>query len=139
MNKIWKWLTSNVLGEIFEGVDSLITSKEERMVLKNKLQEIINAKALESERIATDIIQTEAKGNWLQRSWRPILMLSFGFVVVYSKFIAPAFHLPNAELEPDFWGLLKLGIGGYVLGRSGEKIMDKINKNIDINKFKKQK
>ncbi|PCI11872.1 MAG: hypothetical protein COB73_00780 [Flavobacteriaceae bacterium] len=136
MNKIWQWLTSNVLGEIFTGVDSLITSDEERLALKNKLQQIINEKALESEKIATDIIQTEAKGNWLQRSWRPIIMLSFGFVVLYSKFIAPAFSLPNAELEPDFWELLRLGIGGYVIGRSAEKIATSITNKIEIKRKK---
>jgi hypothetical protein len=74
----------------------------------------------------TDIIITEAKGNWLQRSWRPLLMVSFGFIVIYVKFIGPLFGLPIPELELEFWELLKIGIGGYVVGRSAEKIANNI-------------
>ena len=76
----------------------------------------------------TEIIIAEAKGNWLQRSWRPILMLSFGFIVIYVKFVAPLFSLPIPELENEFWNLLQLGIGGYVIGRTGEKMMDSFSK-----------
>ena len=75
--------------------------------------------------IAPGII-AEAKGNWLQRSWRPILMLSFGFIVIYNKFAAPLFGWPIPILEGEFWTLLQIGIGGYVVGRSAEKIADKI-------------
>lgn len=139
MNKIWQWLSGSVLKDVFAGVDSLITSDAEKLALKNKLQEIINEKALESEKIATDIIQTEAKGNWLQRSWRPLTMLTFVGVIVYTKVIAPAFGFPSTEIEPDFWALLKLGMGGYVIGRSAEEITKTITKNFDLNKFKKQK
>ena len=78
----------------------------------------------------TEIILAEAKGNWLQRSWRPILMLAFGFIVIYVKFLAPLFDLKIPELENEFWNLLQLGIGGYVIGRSAEKI----SQNIHISK-----
>jgi hypothetical protein len=33
------------------------------------------------------------------------------------------FNLPIPELEIEFWDLLKIGIGGYVVGRTGEKMM----------------
>jgi hypothetical protein len=71
----------------------------------------------------TEIIVAEAKGNWLQRSWRPILMLSFGFIVIYVKFVGPLFNLRIPVLEDEFWTLLQIGIGGYVVGRTGEKMM----------------
>ena len=57
-------------------------------------------------------------------------MLCFGFIVMYVKFIAPLFELPIPPLENEFWDLLQLGIGGYVVGRSAEKI----SKNIVISK-----
>jgi hypothetical protein len=53
-------------------------------------------------------------------------MLSFGFIVIYVKFIGPLFGLAIPELENEFWNLLQIGIGGYVVGRSAEKIADKI-------------
>lgn len=35
--------------------------------------------------------------------------------------IVPIMGTPMAEIPPDMWDLLKLGLGGYVLGRSAEK------------------
>jgi hypothetical protein len=32
------------------------------------------------------------------------------------------------ELPNGLWALLNVGVGGYVAGRSGEKIMDRIRK-----------
>lgn len=31
------------------------------------------------------------------------------------------FNTPPADIPPDMWDLLKLGVGGYVVGRSAEK------------------
>lgn len=127
MKKVLGWLTDDLVGALGTALDGLFTSDDERAAAKNKILKTVLEKQHELVALQASIITTEAKGNWLQRSWRPILMLSFGFIVVYSKFIAPAFELPNTELEPDFWELLRLGIGGYVIGRSAEKITDKIN------------
>ncbi len=124
MKKILKFLTGNVIEKIGNVIDDLFTSEEERLEAKNKIFEVIREKELELQQMQTDIIIAEAKGNWLQRSWRPILMLAFGFIVIYVKFIAPLFDLKIPELENEFWNLLQLGIGGYVIGRTGEKIME---------------
>lgn len=123
MKKILNFLTGNVIGKIGEVIDELFTSDEERINAKNKIFEVIRQKELELQKMQTDIIIAEAKGNWLQRSWRPILMLAFGFIVIYVKFLAPLFDLKIPELENEFWNLLQLGIGGYVIGRTGEKMM----------------
>lgn len=127
MKKILEFLTGNVIGEIGKVIDNIFTNDEERQKAKNELIKIIQEKELELQKMQTEIIVAEAKGNWLQRSWRPILMLSFGFIVIYTKFIAPLFDLKIPELENEFWNLLQLGIGGYVIGRSAEKIAGQIN------------
>ena len=132
MKKLFSWLTGDVFKSITGVVDELFTSDEERLVARNKIMEVLIKKGAEIDKLKADIIKTEAKGNWLQRSWRPIIMLSFGFIVLYSKFIAPAFNLPNANLEPDFWDLLQIGIGGYVVGRSAEKIVKEVSQNIEF-------
>jgi hypothetical protein len=105
------------------GLYKLFTSKEEKILAENAIKQILIQKQLELQKMQTEIIVTEAKGNWLQRSWRPILMLAFGFIVIYVKFIAPLFDLRIPELENEFWNLLQIGIGGYVIGRSGEKMV----------------
>ena len=124
MKKIVEWFGGSVVKDLLGGLDNLFTSKEEKIQAKNVIKQILIQKELELQKMQTEIIVTEAKGNWLQRSWRPILMLAFGFIVIYVKFIAPLFDLRIPELENEFWNLLQLGIGGYVIGRTGEKMMN---------------
>ena len=126
MKKILEFFGSNVIGDIGKVIDNLFTSEEERINAKNKIIQVLKEKELELQKMQTEIIIAEAKGNWLQRSWRPILMLSFGFIVIYNKFAAPLFGWTIPVLEGEFWNLLQIGIGGYVVGRSAEKIADKI-------------
>ena len=126
MDKILKFFGTSVIGDIGKIIDDLFTSDEERDAAKNKIMQVLREKELELQQMQTDIIIAEAKGNWLQRTWRPILMLSFGFIVIYNKFAAPLFKWPIPVLEGEFWTLLQIGIGGYVVGRSAEKIADKV-------------
>ncbi len=130
MKKIIDWFGGSVIKDLLGGLDKLFTSKEEKIKAESIIKQILIEKQLELQKMQTEIILAEAKGNWLQRSWRPILMLSFGFIVIYVKFIAPVFGLTIPALEIEFWELLKIGIGGYVVGRSAEKI----SKNITISK-----
>jgi len=122
MKKVFEFITGDIISSVGKVIDNLFTNDEERIKAKNEVFKILKEKELELQKMQTEVIVTEAQGNWLQRSWRPILMLGFGFIVMYNKFFAPAFGLPNAELEGEFWNLLQLGVGGYVIGRSAEKI-----------------
>jgi len=131
---------SEILKPVSEIVDDVTTSKEEKMQLKNSLETIKNAflvKALEYESKLTEakaeIIKSETVGSWLQRSWRPILMLLFGFILIYEYFIANVFGLPKSGLPDAFWQLLNIGIGGYVVGRSAEKIAPNFKRNSNKN------
>lgn len=126
MKKVIEWFGGGLVKDLLGGLDKLFTSKEEKIKAENVIKQILIEKQLELQKMQTEIIVTEAKGNWLQRSWRPILMLAFGFIVIYVKFIAPLFDLKIPELENEFWNLLQLGIGGYVIGRSAEKISQNV-------------
>lgn len=123
MKKILEFFGTKVFKQIGDVIDELFTSDEERIKAKNEIFKVLQEKELELQKMQTEIIVAEAKGNWLQRSWRPILMLAFGFIVIYVKFLAPLFDLTIPELENEFWNLLQIGIGGYVIGRTGEKMM----------------
>ena len=126
MNKILGWFTGGVVKEVGNVIDKLFTSEEERIKAKNEVFKVLQEQQLELQKLQTEVILAEANGNWLQRSWRPILMLAFGFIVIYVKFIAHLFSLRIPPLENEFWNLLQLGIGGYVVGRSAEKIAGNI-------------
>ena len=53
-------------------------------------------------------------------------MLVFVVIIANNYIIYPYLSLfwpeaPTLEIPPDMWGLLKIGLGGYVVGRSAEK------------------
>lgn len=74
-----------------------------------------------------DVITTEAKSeSWITRNWRPLTMLVFVFIVAFNFILSPLFSLKALPIPPDMWELLKLGIGGYVIGRSAEKTVPAI-------------
>ncbi|RCU49182.1 MULTISPECIES: 3TM-type holin [Corallincola] len=106
-------------------VDELHTSEEEKLTMRRQLRQVENeflGKVLDYETKLLDnqasIVQAEATGqSWLQRNWRPITMLTFLALVVLDSFDLLAFRLAD-----EAWLLLQIGLGGYVAGRSAEKI-----------------
>ena len=70
-----------------------------------------------------EIIKAEAASeSWLAQSWRPILMLTFGGLIVARWFGWAAPDLSEAEYL-KLWSIVELGLGGYVIGRTAEKIV----------------
>lgn len=68
------------------------------------------------------VVQAEAASkSWLASSWRPIVMLVFTGLIVARMFGYTASNVTPAEYM-ELWSLIKLGLGGYVMGRSVEKI-----------------
>ena len=77
MKKILEFFGTKVFKQVGDLIDELFTSDEERIKAKNEIFKLLREKELELQKMQTEIIVAEAKGNWLQRSCRPILMLSF--------------------------------------------------------------
>ncbi len=117
---------SGLANNVGNAFDKNFANKAEQLSEKAKILELIrNIQALFMQ-LQKELIALELSGNWLQRSWRPILMLCFGAIVVYAYFVQPAFF-PNqihirTDLTPEFWQLLKIGVGGYVTSRGVEKV-----------------
>ncbi len=70
-----------------------------------------------------EIVKAEAASeHWLAANWRPLLMLTFGALIVARWFGWAAPNLSEAEYL-KLWSIVELGIGGYVIGRSAEKVL----------------
>lgn len=70
-----------------------------------------------------EIVKAEASSeHWLAANWRPILMLTFGALIVARWFGWAAPNLSESEYL-KLWSIVELGIGGYVIGRSAEKVV----------------
>ena len=118
------------IGNIFKPaaklIDDLHTSAEEKLQLRNELAKLeteFREKVLEYEtrlmEAQSSIIKAESTGHsWIQRNWRPIVMLVFLVLVVCDSFGVLKFRLAD-----EAWTLLQIGMGGYVVGRSAEKII----------------
>ena len=94
-------LLSGLVSEISSVVDTLAVSSKEKKQIEADLVAAIARQEEALSQSQSSIIQAEAQGNWLQRSWRPIIMLVFATIVL-------------------------IGIGGYVIGRSAEKITGRL-------------
>ena len=75
---------------------------------------------------AGDIIKAEAQSeHWLAACWRPVLMLTFGALIVARWLGWSAPGISEAEVL-KLWEIVQLGLGGYVIGRSIEKVAPQI-------------
>ena len=78
------------------------------------------------EQAAAEVVKAEAaSSHWLAANWRPLTMLTFvGLVVArWMGWTAPG--MTESEYL-SIYDLIKIGIGGYVVGRSAEKIVPAI-------------
>lgn len=103
----------------------LIPDPQARADAQLKLVQMQQAGELAELNAAVSIIVAEASGNWLQRSWRPLMMLFFGGLVGARWFGYSAPNMSEAEIL-ELWSIVKIGIGGYTIGRSVEKIAPSI-------------
>ena len=109
-----------------DGLGGLATDIREAIKGKEISPDKLIETYLEVTKLQSSIINTEMQGNWLQRSWRPLLMLIVIFIILNNYVLLPYF--PNTmemlELPEHLWDILKLGVGGYVAGRSVEKAVN---------------
>lgn len=136
INKIFGSAATELVNATGTALDNLITNPEERLKAKQALTETIMAKLTELASYQRDVLNTELQGTKLQRNWRPLVMLAFAFIIVYHYFLQPLlgywFQVPSIQLPDRFWGLLELGLGGYVIGRSIEKVATTVAENMDV-------
>ena len=115
-----------VLGSIFGQVTKNLfpdpADELRRIELENQLQLAMMQNGAALDQAAASIVSDEAKGeSWLQRNWRPLTMMTFvGLVVAkWLGFTAPGV---SEAIELELMTLIQIGLGGYVGGRTVEKV-----------------
>jgi hypothetical protein len=116
-------LIPGIIGIIGKAIDKAVPDKDEAERLKAQ----ITLQAMQQDHAelqgAVSIITAEANGeSWLQRNWRPLLMIWFAALVGahWLGFTPP--NLPESVVN-NLLDIVQVGVGGYVLGRSGEKMV----------------
>ena len=138
------FLSTAFVKTVGEIIDNLVTTEEERGELKLKfLNQQLEAlkennrvelakldaevKLMEAKR---DVLLAEAKSDsWITRSWRPLTMLALvigilmhqlGLDDVVASMVGG--HGISDEYIDEYFTLVSIGLGGYVVMRGGEKI-----------------
>ena len=123
---------SNLVTAIGGIIDKFVASPEEKYAAQKAVLEIQTNFQLALVKADSDfaaqqasVVTAEVKStSWMARNWRPILMLSFTYIIVHNYVLAPMFSLAYLPIPDQLWELLKIGMGGYIFGRSAEKIVD---------------
>ena len=124
-------------GPINKLLDAHIKDAELRKKLQAELEIKLTDHMGKSLELEQAIVLAEVRSeHWISYSWRPILMLMLmgflllvGLVLPLADLLAgrtlpfnPRWHV----LPPQFWEFLSIGVGGYIGGRSLEKIAGKV-------------
>jgi hypothetical protein len=103
-------------------IDRLFPDPKAATEAKLKLFELQQSGELATLTASSSIITAEVNSqSWLTRSWRPILMLTFGALIVARWLGWTAPNLSEAEYL-KLWDIVQIGIGGYTIGRSAETV-----------------
>lgn len=120
-------MLATILGLVPSILDKVIPDPAERDKAKLEFMKQQQSGLLTELQGQIDIIQEEAKSeHWLTANWRPLTMLTFVVIIANNYILYPYLSLfwpeaPQLSIPPDMWDLLKIGLGGYVVGRSAEK------------------
>lgn len=115
-----------VIGKVVDKVSDIIDQKVEDKDLANQIKAELSQRAMSMDMAELEaqksIIVAEAEsGNVLTSSWRPITMLCLvGCVMAHWLGFTPP-NLPNEQVLA-LLDIVQVGLGGYVIGRSAEKV-----------------
>lgn len=120
-------------GPVLEIIDKLVPDADLKTRLKAEIGTSLARRDIALVTARREAVLSELRSDsWMTRSWRPALMfllmmflLFFGLIVPLMELVAgePLPLEPRLDRIPDpLWNLLALGVGGYVGGRTVEKI-----------------
>lgn len=102
-----------------EAVAAALTTDPEAAIKLRKIDADLAAVTIEAQ---SRVVVAEASGeSWLQRNWRPVMMLIFTGLILarWMGWSAPGLTEADVARVMD---IIELGVGGYVVGRSVEKV-----------------
>jgi len=140
-------IISVVGGIISQTLKGVIPDKNERKKVEASILTDLFKHSGQKLQAAVTVLQTEMGGNTAQRSWRPHLMYLVMFLLFFYAVVVPLLNswvvplvnywidhekhdlIPPLDtkkawdsIPEDLWDLIKLAVGGYVGGRSIEKV-----------------
>ena len=128
MSKLLSLLSGGVIEKVGNVIDNLSTSKEEALVAKKAIKEVMMKAESDAQEQVTRRWEADMKSdNWLSKNIRPLICIFLtAMFVIISIFDGNAggFEIAPAYI-PIYQTLLITVYGAYFAGRSIEKIKKK--------------
>lgn len=120
-------------GPVMKLLDAHIADQALRRTLAAELEKQAVSYFTRSAELGAGVVLAEVQSeHWLSRSWRPLLMLLLMGFLVLAGFVLPLIDALSGRTIPfeprwqalpqGFWDFLTIGMGGYIGGRSLEKV-----------------
>ncbi|MEC8919199.1 MAG: 3TM-type holin [Pseudomonadota bacterium] len=116
-----------VVSPILDIVDKAVTDKDEAAQIKAAITKELITERSKGLDARMQVVLAEANGeSWLQRNWRPLLMLVIVAIVGNNYLLAPYLGAMfgvglTLPLPQSLWDLMTLGVGGYIAGQTAER------------------
>jgi hypothetical protein len=125
MKKIIQWLTGGVIKQVGDVIDDLVTTDEERLAAKQKIQEILEQADKEAQQQVTERWKHDMQSDsFLSKNIRPMVLIYLTIIFTALCFTdgnIGEFKIAEAYI-PIFQTLLVTVYGAYFVGRSWEKL-----------------
>ena len=132
MKKILQFITGGLIKDIGKVIDDLVTTDEERLAAKLKVEELLEQADKDAQDQVTARWESDMKSDsFLSKNIRPMVLIYLTFIFsVLAFFDGNIGEFKIAEdYIPIFQSLLITVYGAYFVGRTWEKGKSIINKN----------
>jgi len=120
-------IVKELVGPVTGILDKFIEDKDQKAQLAHKIATMADEHAQELSLAQIELAKVEAGGNWLQRSWRPMIghicWIGLAYNVVVSPFLG--IWLPVPEIQSDLLYPVLLGMLGMSGIRGYERVKGK--------------
>lgn len=116
-----------MIGPVSSIIDKVIPDKDQAAKLAHEVATMADKHSQELALAQLEILKNDAKGNWFQSSWRPLIGWIGGISLGINYMVAPiamgfGFSIPQADMSV----MMPLLLG--MLGMGGMRSFDKLNK-----------
>jgi hypothetical protein len=116
-----------LIGPVSGLLDKVIPDKDQAAKLAHEIATMSDKHAQELAMAQLEILKADAKGNWFQASWRPLIGWICGVSLGINYMVAPiAMGFGVVIPQADMSVMMPLLLG--MLGISGMRSFDKLNK-----------
>lgn len=117
---------SSIFGSFFNFKGEQAKTVQSALDLLKSVNDV-DAQAITASAQAISAILTQ--GSWIERTWRPCLMVMLIVLIGcwFFGYIPPNFNAPVSPMMREVLDLLKVGVIGYVPCRTVEKVVTQLN------------